>query len=189
MFREPPNLEVHINQFAVRTFARRYYKKLVKCMQLKGDEKVLDYGSGAGGPASYIIKKLNKGKGRLTCVDISKKWIISIKNFLRREKKIDFHLGSIMEVNIPDKAYDFINIHFVLHEIPSEFREEIVFNLVKKLKDGGKVFMREPMLDNSIIDSLTALFIKQGMHKLYAKEVKVPLSGKTMEVCLKLEEK
>jgi len=181
MFHEPPSLEVHITQLAAKSFAKPVYKDFVRAMNLKGTEFVLDFGSGAGGPASYIAKKLQSGGGKLTCVDISQKWMECIKKRLAGYKNVDFKLGHISNVDIKDNFYDVICIHFVIHDIPSEERSEIVQQLVGKLKPGGIIFMREPI--NEIgIEELTALFEKKDLKQIYMKNVNVPLQGKAIEV-------
>ncbi|NLN65088.1 MAG: class I SAM-dependent methyltransferase [Clostridiaceae bacterium] len=184
MFHEPPTLEVCINRVAVKTFARRYYKDLVNAVNLKGNERVLDFGSGAGGPAVFIAKQLEKAGGWLTCVDVSHKWIRCAKRNLQAYRNVDFKLGYIGDVDIQENSYDMINIHFVMHEIPVESRSETAAVLYKKLKKGGLVFMREPVYDDNAIKELVALFEKQGMKKKYIKEITVPVSGESFEVCL-----
>lgn len=182
---EPPTLEVYLNKIAVKTFARSYYKKLIKSFNLKGDERIMDYGSGPGGPASFIAKKLNKGKGWLTCVDISQKWINCVKKVLSRYNNVDYKLGHIYQLDIPNDSYDLILIHFVLHEIPTESRKKVVASLVEKLKDGGLVIMREPMADSKTEENMMKLFEKEGLKKVSQRDVKVPLSGRTVEVKFK----
>lgn len=184
MFHEPPTLEVCINRFAVKTFARKYYRNLVKAMNLKGNERVLDFGSGAGGPALFIAKQLENAGGWLTCADVSHKWIHCAKRNLLLCKNVDFKLGYIGELELLDNDYDLINIHFVMHEIPAESRSETAAVLYKKLKNKGVVFMREPVYDDNAAKELVELFEKQGMKKKYMKEITVPVSGKSFEVCL-----
>lgn len=182
---EPPNMEVFINKVAVKTFARPYYRKLVKSMELKGNEKILDYGSGPAGPAIFIAKELKNGGGLLTCVDVSEKWLTCAKSTLSAFSNVDFKLGNIGELTIEDNSYDIINVHFVLHDISKTDWTKIIPALVSKLKKGGKVLLREPEIDNSIISDLTKAFEKQGMKRMHKKEVKVPLSPKSYEIWLK----
>lgn len=181
MFHEPPSLEVRITQLAAISFAKPVYKDFVKAMNLKGTEYVLDFGSGAGGPASYIAKKLQSSGGKLTCVDISQKWMECIKKRLAGYKNVDFKLGHISSTDIKENFYDVICIHFVIHDIPSEERNEIVQQLIRKLKPGGIVFMREPI--NEIgIEELIELFEKNDLQQVYMKHVNIPLQGKAVEV-------
>lgn len=188
MFHEPSDLEVNINQFALKTFARPFYRDFIKAANLKGNERVLDFGSGAGGPATFIMNELKKGGGWLTCVDISKKWLNRVKKNLIEYHNVDYKLGEITSLDIPDNAYDIICIHFVLHDIEREAREQVAAAMVRKLKKGGRVFMREPVPDNSGAEDMVGLFEKEGMKRIYIKNVKIPLSGNTIEVNLEKQQ-
>ena len=61
---------------------------------------------------------------------------------------VDFKLGKIDEVDIPDGSYDAVVIHYVLHDIEPELREDILQNLAQKLKINGKIYIREPIGDH-----------------------------------------
>jgi ubiquinone/menaquinone biosynthesis C-methylase UbiE len=181
---EPPKLEVSINQFAAKTFAKPYHRDFVNILNLKGNEKVLDYGSGPGGPANLIAKKLSKGNGSLTCVDISQRWLECAKKMLSKYRNVDFHLGHISKVDVKSNEYDIIGIHFVIHDIPESDRNEIAASLADKLKKGGLLYMREPVSDIKQAEKMMGLFEKAGMKQVYMKDVKVPLSGRTIEMCM-----
>ncbi len=182
---EPPQLEVYINQFAAKTFAKPYHREFVNILNLKGHERVLDYGSGAGGPASLIAKTLKKGNGFLTCVDISQRWMDCAKKMLSKYENVDFYLGHIAKLDIKDNSYDIVGIHFVIHDIPAESWPEVTSSLASKLKTGGLLYMREPVSDIQQAENMMSLFERAGMQRVYVKDVKVPLSSRTIEMCMK----
>lgn len=184
MIHEPPTLEVYINKIALRTFAKSYYKQFVDGIGLVGNEKVLDYGSGAGGPARAVAKKLIKSGGMLTCVDASKKWIDCIQSTLKKYDNVEIKYGTLSEVKLADNMYDKIIIHFVLHEIPVELRKSIVATLVKKLKVNGEVIIREPQCEIQDTEVIQ-LFQAVGVKNIYNRTIKIPMQGNAYDMRFK----
>ena len=124
------------------------YKKYVKSLALKGNEKVLDFGSGMGTAAKHIAKILQKGNGYLICVDVSQPRMEEAKKRLRKYPNVDFQLGQIEDLPIEDNCFDAIVMHFVLHHIEKEQRQAKLKTLANKLKPNGKIFIREPMRES-----------------------------------------
>jgi cyclopropane fatty-acyl-phospholipid synthase-like methyltransferase len=54
----------------VSRIGRRFFRWFVNDFDLRGEESVLDFGSGWGDNEHYIAKKLRSG-GRVTALDIS----------------------------------------------------------------------------------------------------------------------
>jgi ubiquinone/menaquinone biosynthesis C-methylase UbiE len=122
------------------------YSNFVKSLNINGNENVMDYGSGPGTISKMIIKKLSIG-GHLTCVDISKVWMGIVKGRLKKFNNVDFMLGDISGLKIPEDHYDLIVIHFVLHDIDVDKRTEKIGILKQKLKKGGRIHIEEPYND------------------------------------------
>ena len=116
-----------------------YFKKL----GLKGNEHVLDFGSGGGVGSRGILKNLN-GNGHLTCVDSSIYWINKSSSRLKKFGNVNFRHGDIRKLNIPSSSIDVISIIHVLHDIPPNDRQSTVFALVKTLKKTGIFCIVEP---------------------------------------------
>jgi len=119
------------------------YKRYVEGFGLTGNEWVLDYGSGSGRITRHIAGRLALGGGHLTCVDISTVWMDVVKKRLKRYANVDFKLGDIASLDIPDDAYDVVVVHFVLHHVDA--RQEYVNILSRKLKKSGRLFIRDPV--------------------------------------------
>ena len=66
-------------------------------MGLRGDERVLDYGSGSGAAARHLAKRLQAGGGRLTCMDVSARWQAVIRKVLRGYPDVEFRLGDVRD--------------------------------------------------------------------------------------------
>lgn len=176
---EPPILEVHINNIVVSTVGKSYYKKFVKLLNIQGKEKILDYGSGAGGPAYYIAKKL-MGQGKLVCVDISERWMKSLKKKLKKFPNVVLRHGSIHTIKLEPDFFDMIVVHFVIHDIPADERSLVIDALYKKMKKGGKLYLREPL--NQLPEEIVKMFEKQGFQKMSETLVHVPIFTKALDV-------
>lgn len=177
---EPSRLEIWITVIAGKLFGGSVYEPYVDSLDLQGNERVLDFGLGAGIPARLLAHELLKGGGQLTCVDISDAWLNTARKRLARFPNVDFKLGDISTLDIPDAAYDVVFAHFVIHDIPTSQRPHVVNHLARKLADGGELFIREPL--NVITqDEIRRLMQQNGLAHLRASVDKVPLMGPTYE--------
>lgn len=177
---EPSRLEIWITVLAGRLFGRSVYEPYVDSLDLLGNERVLDFGSGAGTPAWLLARELLKDGGQVTCVDISDAWLNTARKRLARFPNVDFKLGDISTLDIPDAVYDVVFIHFVIHDIPASQRSEVVRHLARKLVSSGKLYIREPL--NVIAhDEIHRLMQQHGLEQLKASVDKVPLMGPTYE--------
>jgi SAM-dependent methyltransferase len=149
-YHEPSSLDVALASLALRTILRPYYARLVRGLGLRGDERVIDFGSGPGAAAVHLAAALSTGRGQVTCVDVSKAWLRAAQKMTERYTNVAFKLGEIATLDIADGAYDVVFFHFVLHDIPAERRAETVRHLAAKLRahraggTGGRLFLREP---------------------------------------------
>jgi ubiquinone/menaquinone biosynthesis C-methylase UbiE len=178
-FHEPSSLEVFIT-VAVGNLFGGVYKTAVDSLNLEGSERVLDFGSGAGTPARLIARKLVKGGGALTCVNVSRVWIETAQKRLKAYSNVTFLLGEISELTIPDESHDVVFVHFVVHDLPASLRPQVVKHLARKLVAGGRLHVREPL--NSIAqDEICRLMRQNGLAELRASVGNVPLMGATYE--------
>jgi ubiquinone/menaquinone biosynthesis C-methylase UbiE len=156
------------------------YKTAVESLELQGNERVLDFGSGAGTPARFLARKIAEGGGTLTCVDVSQVWIETARKRLEGYSDATFHLGELSELDIPEASHDIAFVHFVIHDIPAIQRTQVVKHLARKLVIGGKLYVREPL--NVIArDEILRLMQQNGLTERQAKVGKLPLIGKTYE--------
>ncbi len=160
---EPPALEIWLTRTLGSTVLRPYYRGFVRQLNLRGDERVLDYGSGSGVLSRHIAARLEESGGHLDCVDISHGWMAVIRKTLRRYANVGYHLGHITRLNLPDAAYDVVVVHFVLHEVPASERPAVVGMLAHKLKAGGRLVLREPQGEGLTPDELRRLAKTAGL--------------------------
>lgn len=144
-FREPNAIAAYVQAYLTRRKGA-YYKTYVDSLGLAGSERILEYGSGPG----ELSKKLSAAlpRGRMTCVDISKVWMRYTRRATAGCRNVDYLQGDLADLEIKDESYDGVLIHFMLHDIPGPQRAEKVNILVRKLRRGGKLYVREPTREN-----------------------------------------
>jgi ubiquinone/menaquinone biosynthesis C-methylase UbiE len=165
-FTEPSSLKVLSTVLGGYVHSRSY-KRYVESFGLTGDEWVLDYGSGSGRIARHIAARLAPESGHLTCVDVSTSWMDVVKKRLKQYPNVDFKLGDIASLGIPDDAYDVVVVHFVLHHVEADVRQKNVSILSQKLKKGGRLFIRDPIREGhgTPVHEIRGLMSNAGLHE------------------------
>jgi tRNA A58 N-methylase Trm61 len=141
---DPSRIEIAIARI-INFMLRKRYRKFADALDLKENDKVIDFGSGTGFLAKQMTSKLTGAESWISCVEISEKWNKIARKNLREFKKADFYTGWITDLDMKEDYYDKIIIHVVLHDIAKEKREAVVIALAKKLKKKGQIIIREPM--------------------------------------------
>ena len=161
---EPSSINVFLTTLLSRLNPRPF-ERYVESFDLTGDEWVLDYGSGSGRLSHHVAERLTRGIGHLTCVDVSRKWMRVVKKRLKAYPNVDFKLGDIASLDIIDRAYDVVVIHFVLHHVDKPVRQEKVDALARKLKDRGTLFIREPTREGhgTPVNEIKGLMLAAGL--------------------------
>lgn len=142
---EPSMLEIVFDKIIDPVLGKLYYKNFIKDLNLTGDEKIIDFGTGSGICSNYVAKTLNEGQGELVCVDVSKRWQKIARRKLKKYRNTNFELGNMWELDIKKEYYDIVLIHFVLHDVESSNRIKVINCLKSKLKENGKIIIREPI--------------------------------------------
>ncbi len=160
---EPPPLEIKITLGLGLTVLSPYYRSFAHSLNLRGDERVLDFGSGSGVCSRHIAACLQRG-GHLDCVDVSNDWMNVARKTLRRYKNVSYHLDHISQLDLPESAFDVIVIHFVLHDIPAAERPGVVNALARRLKLTGRLIVREPQGEGLTPGELNQLTTAARLH-------------------------
>jgi ubiquinone/menaquinone biosynthesis C-methylase UbiE len=180
---EPSNWSVYMQQ-ALRPISKRYlYNQYVNSLPLRPDSKILEFGSGIGVMAELFARRLNDGE--LTCVDISDRYLSKARKNLRDYPNTSFVRGRLTKLNIEESEYDAINIHFVLHDIEKKDREQLICEMYRLLKPGGKVFVREPLKESHGMPAaeINELFLDAGFYPVYEEDKKVRFRGEIFSAC------
>jgi ubiquinone/menaquinone biosynthesis C-methylase UbiE len=167
---QPSKIEVAFALISSRIIRRSRYRGFIGEIGLKGGENVLDFGAGWGDDTYYIAKGLN-GKGRVTALDVSAEWQSVAKRRLKKFHNIDYVRSDIRSSTLPDGSFDVIVISYVLHDIPTKERAEIVNSIASKLKPNGFILLREPTRDRHgmPVDEIRSLMKKVGMKESSTK--------------------
>lgn len=120
------------------------YGPYVKTFELKGSEKILDFGCGGGVESKCLLRYLND-EGKIVCVDISNYFVKKAKKRLAKYKNADIIHGDIRKIELPKDYFDVITIMHVLHDIHPDERQAIVDEFPKLLKKDGVLFIWEPI--------------------------------------------
>lgn len=165
---EPSLAEVLLTKLVTSTVARAYYKGIPEWMGLRGDEFVLDYGSGSGAASEFIAQRLAKGGGHLTCVDVSTAWMQVVRSRLKGYSNVDYHVGDIEGLPLKEGVYDAILIHLVVHHVEVRQRLAKVRCLQRKLKAGGRLYVREPTAERHGMkgEELRSLMKEAGLEEV-----------------------
>lgn len=159
---EPGRAEVAAARYFNNLVLSPLYRRYVQEMQLRGDERVLDYGSGAGAAARHLAPLLAAGGGHLTCMDVSARWQETLRVVLRAYPDVDLRRGDVRSMGLPDGSFDVVLVHWMLHDVPPWDRPSIVAELGRLLRPGGRLFSHEPT---------------NPRHGMPAAEVRTLLSG------------
>jgi len=172
-FTDPTRIEIALVLLSSNLTRRLRYHRFIDDIGLKGDELVLDFGSGWGDNTRYISDALDDG-GRVFALDISSTWQEIIRKRLKGRNNIEYVNSDIRTARLPDSSFDVIVVHYVLHEVPLNERLLTVKELANKLKPGGFIHLREPT--------------KEG-HGVSAEDVRSLMSEVGLKESLKVEKK
>jgi len=120
-----------------------YFRGLVAGLELAGDERVLDIGSGPGSEAEHLARALARG-GRVTCLDVSPAWLAEARRRLAAYANVDYVLGEAVDVGLPAGTFDLALAHYVLHDMDRQKLPATVAALAAALRPGGRFVVVEP---------------------------------------------
>jgi len=115
---------------------------LVQELNLRGDEKVLEIGSGPGRLSIEIGKLLPNGE--VVGIDISENMLklASAKAEELKVGNVKFVVGDALNLKFPDESFDVVVTSQLLHWIPDAHK--FLFEIHRVLKTGGKIGLISP---------------------------------------------
>ena len=176
---EPSKTSIRVHEFFWLKLMKGYYRNFVESFDMKGDEKVLDFGCGPGATSKFIAQILEKGGGELTCLDLSRIWIEQAKKHLSRFSNVEYYVEDIRKWDEKNDYFDAVAIHFMLHDIDKSERQEVVRALAKKMKTDAKLFIREPAKEGHGMRSeeIQELMLKSGLKETESETTKSFIMG------------
>lgn len=117
-----------------------FIHNVIKEMNIRSGDKILDLGCGTGRNAEIMSKYLN-ARGEITGIDVSPVMEKKFNKKLQNHENINFIRCRIdVPFELPGQ-YDKIFISFVIHGFPHEVRLRVLENIDHHLKSGGAFFM------------------------------------------------
>ena len=122
-------------------------------VELKGNEYVLDVGTGTGRTAIQMAKRLTTGK--LVGIDIWDTMELGGNSPERAYKnaeiedvkeKVEFKFGNVLEIPFNDDVFDIVTCSSVLNNLPGEEKRiKALKEILRVLKPKGKCMLLEPL--------------------------------------------
>lgn len=177
--RSLPWLEVQLEALVGNRLGAGVYRRWVEGIGLTGSERVLDIGTGAGACARHLARALPAG--RLTCVDIDPRWLgIARRRMAGFGDRVELVEADAVTWSRPG-AYHVVTAHFVLHDVDSDKRGQLLVRVRESLKPTGLLCLREPVTHGMTAEELQSQLRVAGLRP--AADVvrsKVPLMGATI---------
>ncbi|MGI6280316.1 MAG: class I SAM-dependent methyltransferase [Acutalibacteraceae bacterium] len=174
---EPTCFEIFLTKLAFRFFGKRVYKSFADSLPLEGNEQVLDFGCGLGTVSYFTAKRLKNG--HLSCLDISKRRLEISRKRLKGFNNVLFIDTTASE--LPENRFDLVYCHFVLHDISDCSLKNVIPDLAKSLKSGGKLVFREPLNAAEKLNIIKHLILKNGLSLKSSRITDIPLMGNALE--------
>lgn len=102
------------------------------------DVKVLDMATGTGRFASFLMD--NYRSLDLTVMDLSPFYLEEAKRLLKRFESVKYAEAPCESMPFEDNSFDAITCVYLFHELPMEVRKEVLAEMSRVLKPGGKLF-------------------------------------------------
>jgi ubiquinone/menaquinone biosynthesis C-methylase UbiE len=142
---------------------------IAKHIELKGNEYVLDVGTGTGRTAIQMAKRLTTGK--LVGIDIWDMMELSGNSPERAYKnaeiegvkdKVEFKFGNVLEIPFDDDVFDIVTCSSVLNNLHREKdRIKALKEILRVLKPKGKLMLLEPLRNFRMFCAFTPLGVFQ----------------------------
>ncbi len=132
--------------------------RILDALQLKGDERVLDVGSGTGLMCIGAAKRLKSG--RVTALDLSGEADKAKENAKREgvADKLRIEIVETPKFVYPDNQYDVVVSALALHEAgESDVRDQLLREMVRVLKPGGRMAIFDVLHTGDYAETLRSI--------------------------------
>jgi ubiquinone/menaquinone biosynthesis C-methylase UbiE len=185
-YTEPSRLTRLFYRLVYDPLRARHLRGIVDSLRLSGSESVLDFGSGAGSEAVYIARALGRG-GHLTCADVSPTWLAEARNRLGGARNVDFVLGDVREVALPEATFDVVVANYVLHDVDRSALPATLSALTRSIRPGGRFVAVEPLRSRHVhallsADELAGLMSDAGLQIVSSEEIESMPGPATLSV-------
>jgi ubiquinone/menaquinone biosynthesis C-methylase UbiE len=125
--------------FLLRGKVRELRETALDLARLQEGETVLDVGCGTG-TLALAAKERVGGAGRVVGVDPGPRQIARARSKAsRRRLGIDFRVGVIERLALPDQSFDAALSTFMMHHLPDDLKRRGLSEIARTLKPGGRL--------------------------------------------------
>lgn len=154
----------------------RLLKRVFSLMDIKEGDSIIDFGSGTGRNACYMLEKAGKN-ARFVGLDINEEMIKKARKRCKEYPNTEF-INMRIEKTIPyESEFDIAFISFVLHGFEDYDKIKIIENVKRALKPGGKFYV----FDYAEFDVDKAPFYV----KFFIRKLECPLAEEFINLDLK----
>jgi SAM-dependent methyltransferase len=114
-------------------------------MNLRGDERILDFGSGLGQFTRAMARAVPRG--HVAGIERDEKQLAGSKQLAAKdgeEQLVEFRAGDVVDLSLRDNewgTYDLAHARFVLEHVPDPLR--VVQNMVRAVRPGGRIVLAD----------------------------------------------
>jgi ubiquinone/menaquinone biosynthesis C-methylase UbiE len=145
------------------------FARIAQLLELKGNEYVLDVGTGTGRTAVRVAKNLTTG--RLVGIDIwdtvelrgnSPEKAYKNAEIEGVKRKVEFRVGNVLKIPFSDNMFDIVTCSSVLNNLSGEEkRTEALKEIFRVLKRGGRCMLLEPLRNLTTFCAFTPFAVLQ----------------------------
>jgi ubiquinone/menaquinone biosynthesis C-methylase UbiE len=115
--------------------------KTADLAQLQRGEAVLDVGCGTGTQALKAYERVGE-TGHVSGIDPAPRQIARARSkAARRNFPIDFQIGVIEQLAIPDQSFDVVLSTLMMHHLPDDLKRQGLSEIARVLKPGGRLLI------------------------------------------------
>ena len=115
---------------------------MLREMSLRGDERVIDFGSGLGQFSRAMARAVPRGK--VVGIERSGEQLALAKRLAAEDGEtalVEFRQGDVLDVDVEWGTYDVAHARFVLEHVPDPLR--VVKTMVRAVRPGGRVILAD----------------------------------------------
>ncbi len=118
-------------------------RKTVTLAGIQPGEHVLDVGCGTGTLALEVARRAGRA-GHFTGIDPSSEQIAHARSKAARHNvPIDFQIGVIEHLPLPDQTFDVVLSTLMMHHLPAPLKRQGLAEIARVLKPGGRLIIAD----------------------------------------------
>ena len=114
-------------------------------MKLRGDEQIIDFGSGLGQFTRAMARAVPRG--RVVGIERDENQLAGARRLAEEDdeaRRVEFRAGDVLIFDLPDRewgTYDVAHARFVLEHVPDPLG--VVKNMIRAVKPGGRIILAD----------------------------------------------